>query len=294
MHEKTWLMLTGLLVLGLAACSGTKTYLTDSRPLDRQIVIDGKSDDWVGALSFMTDAKLEEGFLNDQDYLYVCLVTDDSAVRRQIMGGGLTIWFDPQGGNAKAFGIRYPLGERRLKPQAKPGEEQQTPPQSQPSGEESREDTTPSLEILRAGNPAPERIALTTLKGIEVKFTSDEGVFVYELKVPLQTAADRPLAVGAQPGKTVGIGFEVPKMNLGRSEGERQGGMGGGGMGGGGGMMGGRGGFGHGGGMMGGHGGFGHGGMNPQIPEGLSVWTYVKLSTGKTPSPAARADSLLK
>jgi hypothetical protein len=284
MREKTGFLMAGLLMLGLAACSGTKTYVTDSRPLDRQIVIDGKSDDWAGALSFMEESKLEEGFLNDQNDLYMCLVTDDNALNRQIMAGGLTVWFDPQGGNAKVFGIRYPLGQSRLKPQAKPEEGQQTQGQSPPAGEESQEEAPPSLEILRAGNPAPQKIAVSDLKGIEVKFTSEEGVFVYELKVPLQPAADRTIAVGAQPGKTIGIGFEVPKMSLGRSEGDRSGGMGGGGM------MGGRGGFGRGG-MMGGRGGYGRGGaQNSQGPEGVNVWTYVKLSTGKTPSPVSRAE----
>jgi hypothetical protein len=289
-HNNTRLVLTGLLVLGLAACGGTKTYLTNSIALERSIVIDGKSDDWVGALSFMTDAKLEAGFFNDQDYLYVCIVTDDNAVRREITGGGLTVWFDPQGGGAKAFGIRYPLGRTPPKRQEKPGAEQA---QSQPPVEEPVESGRSGLEILRAGGSSPEAMDVSAAKGIEIAYSSESGLFVYELKIPLQVAADRPYALGAGPGKTVGIGFEVPKMDFGSTRGRPRGGIPG--EGGGGPPMGGSGGFGsHGRGGMGmGGRGMRSGGTNPEIPEGLKVWTYVKLSTGKTPSPAARVDAAL-
>jgi hypothetical protein len=289
-HDKTRLVLAGLFVLGLAACGGTKTYLTNSIALERSIVIDGKSDDWVGALSFMTDAQLEAGFLNDQDYLYVCIVTDDNAVRREITGAGLTVWFDPQGGEAKALGIRYPLGRTRPRRQEKPGAEQAQP---EPAAEEPAESGAPGLQILRAGGSPPEAMDVSAAKGIEVAYSTESGLFVYELKIPLQSATDRPYALGAGPGKTVGVGFEVPKMDFGATGGRRQGGVPG--EGGGGPPMGGGGGFGsrgRGGMGMGGR-GMRSGGMNPEIPEGLKVWTYVKLSTGKTPSPAARVDGAL-
>jgi hypothetical protein len=284
-HRRTTWILTGCVTLGLAACAGAKTYLTNSIALERQVVIDGQSDDWVGALSFMTDTKLEAGFLNDADYLYVCIVTDDNAVRREIMGAGLTVWFDPQGGEAKTFGIRYPLGRTRPKRQAKPGADEAQP--EAPSEEPAASDGS-GLEILRAGGSPPETMDVSAAKGIEVAYSSEPSHFVYELKIPLEASADRPYAVGTQPGSTVGVGFMVPKMDFGQAEGGRRGGRPG--EGGGGPPMGGGGGFGsHGQGGMGTGGrGMRSGGMNPQIPEGFKVWTYVKLSTGKTPSSAAR------
>jgi hypothetical protein len=286
-HRKTGWLLAGFIILGLAACGATKTYLTNSIALERQVVIDGKADDWVGALSFMTDAKLEAGFLNDADYLYVCIVTDDNAVLREIAGAGLTVWFDPQGGEAKALGVRYPMGRTRPRRQAKPGSDEAPP---EPPTDEPVASPGSGLEILKAGGSPPETMDVSAAKGIEVAYSSEPGHFVYELKIPLQASADRPYAVGAQPGSTVGVGFVVPKMDFGAAEGARRGGPPG--EGGGGPPMGGGGGFGshgRGGAGMGGR-GMRSGGMNPEIPEGLKVWTYVKLSTGKAPSPAARVE----
>ena len=273
-------LVMGVLVLGLASCGTARTYIAESRPPGRQVTIDGRSDDWVGSLNIVADANLEEGFLNDRDFLYVSFVTEDESLRRQIVRGGLTVWFDPKGGDERVLGIKYPVGVPRKEPPATQKEDAGEPPPDEPAG-----GTESSLEIYRAGAAVPQKLDLDSAKGLELAASREGKLFVYELKIPLQPSPDHPIAVGALPGKTVGIGFEVPKSNSGRQGGRPPGeaaGRGGGRTGGGG--FGG--GIGGGGGTLGGgHGRFGGQGGGPGRPfeaaNGLRIWTYVKLSSQK-------------
>ncbi|MGA2531704.1 MAG: hypothetical protein ABSG19_01565 [Candidatus Aminicenantales bacterium] len=285
MKIKIRTLLAGALVLGLAGCGTARTYITDSRPPARQIMIDGRSDDWIGSLNIVADAELEEGFLNDQEFLYVSFVTEDESLRRQIARGGLTVWFDPKGGNEKVLGIKYPVGIPRVERPATKKEEAGGPPPNEPAG-----GVESSLELYRAGDATPQKLELDSAKGLELAASREGKLFIYELKIPLQPSSDHPIAVGALPGKTVGIGFEVPKSDSGRQGSRPQGetgGRGGGGRGGGGfsgGMGGGGGSYGGAHGRLGGQGG--GPGTQSAAANGLKIWTYVKLSSRKGLSPA--------
>ncbi|MGZ7066381.1 MAG: hypothetical protein ACXVI6_08500 [Candidatus Aminicenantales bacterium] len=286
MKIKIRTLLAGALILCLAGCGTARTYITESRPPEHQVTIDGRSDDWMGSLNIIAAANLEEGFLNDQDFLYVSFVTEDESLRRQIARGGLTVWFDPKGGDEKVLGIKYPVGIPRVERPATQKEEAGGPPSNEPAG-----GTESSLEIYGAGAATPQKLELDSVKGLELAVSREGRLFVYELKIPLQPSSDHPIAVGALPGKTVGIGFEVPKSDSGRQEGRPSGGTGGRGGGG-------RGGGGFTGGMGGGGGGsYGgaHGRLGGQrdgpgtqstAANGLKIWTYVKLSSRKGLSPA--------
>ncbi|MEN6311551.1 MAG: hypothetical protein ABFD80_08470 [Acidobacteriota bacterium] len=304
MHTTTRIFLAGLLAAASAACSGMKTYLADSRPLDRQISIDGRADDWVGRLNVIPDARLEVGFLNDERNLCVIFVTEDKALKEAIIKGGLTIWFDPNGKEKKTLGIKYPLGMGKAQ---KPGRLEGAPDGPQPDRPEPDEGrqsqarpgagTPPGaslsgLEIITGDGKAENSRRgwkLDDLKGIELATSPEGGLFVYELMIPLRAGTDRPFAVGADSGATIGIGFEVPKSALGPMGNRPPGGEG---------MIGGAGavpGAGMpGGGMIPGSGIMGggrQGGGEPQMEDpdaagGLKMWTYVKLSAGKVPAAA--------
>ncbi len=288
MREKmTGLLLAGL-VFGAVACAGAKVYMTDGRPLDRVITVDGRADDWLGVLCSVEDGRMKVGFINDRAFLYVCLITEDESLVRRIKFGGLTVWFDPNGGQAKVLGIKYPLGLPKHDPAEKPSEEGGGPP---PTADQTSAEPGSILEVIRPGAASPQKVDIADAKGLEIKAAEDDKLFVYELKIPLQTDQS-PIGVGSQPGKMVGIGFEAPKPTAPKSsgsgrEGERGGGGGRGpGSGGFGGMSGG---------MRGGRGGMHGGGMgsgnNLQMPEGLKFWTLVKLSTPRVPGMNAQACS---
>jgi hypothetical protein len=251
------------LTLGLAGCATFRTFSTESRTPDHPIVVDGKADDWVGNLYVVEGERIELGFLNDQEYLYVCLFTTDTYSRAQIMMQGLTIWFDPKGGTEKAFGIKFPLGlppgERKMPAGENPGE---------PGLENLPQVAMTEMEIIPSENAPPQKMNLEDAKGVEIKAIPSTGLLVYEFKIPLVRTEQHPIAVGAEPGKPIGIGFETTKLELSqtrrRGSGEIPGGGGRPPIGGGSGR---------------GMGGFDR---NPQVPEGMKIWAIVKLAPGQS------------
>jgi hypothetical protein len=251
------------LALMLAGCRTFTTFSTESRPLDHQVIVDGKTEDWQGDLFVAEGERIELGFLNDRENLYVCLLTTDNFVRAQILMQGLTVWFDPKGGTNKVFGIKFPVG-------LPPGE-RKMPLGDNPEGpdlENLPKVPMTEMEIIRSEKEPIQKLNVAEAQGIEVKVVPSSGLIVYELKIPLVKTEQHPIAVGAEPGKTIGIGFETPKFDPSQMPRRRVGGIPGGGrppMGGGAGQEG-----------MGGYGrGF-------QLPEGLKMWAIVSLAQGQS------------
>jgi hypothetical protein len=265
-----------VVALGTIACGSFRTFQVESALPARQIIVDGKADDWAGQLFVVGGQKVSLGILNDRDYLYVCVRTDDGAMRRQILRSGLVVWFDPQGGKRKALGIKYPVGMRPEESRMWKGDE----------GEENEfpaefEGNLTDLEIYRQGKSTGERLDIDNAEGIEIKAASAGKHFVYELKIPLALSGRDSLGLGAQSGGTIGIGFETAKFDL-NSLPRRPGGA----IGGTGGLP-----------PTGAYGGFGgRAGMGgrpgrmrpyePELPENLKIWATVKLGSGGTPKPA--------
>ena len=265
--------------------SAAERMVIDSHKIDRPIVVDGNSGEWPGPLVPLGEqSPVAIAVANDARNLYLVLTASDAATRRQIMREGLVVWFDPGGKDKKHYGIKFPVGApiefggrgrgSRGEPR-EPGEprDRTAPP---PSDAQQLEEPVNRLEILGEKKDDVHSYVLEFAPGVSVKVAQAEGLLTYELKVPLATSGDVPLAIGAKPGATIGLGLETPKRELPKMEGERGRGMGGfgGGMGGGG--MGGRGG-GMGGGRGGGRGGDeGRGGFEQARP--MKTWVTVHLS----------------
>ena len=98
--------------VGLAACK--EVELTSGWAAG-EIEIDGVDDEWTGSTTYFEKHDVTVGLLNDEEFLYVSLVTS-GPVGRLVMATGLTVWFDPDGGTDEWYGIRYPVppepGER--------------------------------------------------------------------------------------------------------------------------------------------------------------------------------------
>jgi hypothetical protein len=136
------------------------------------------------------------------------------------------------------------------------------------------------LEILGPGKNDRKRIQVTEAKGIDINVAPSSGMLVYEIKVPLIQSAECPYAVGAQPGKKVGIGFESPKLDIERMRRRMGGGIPG---------IGGRPG-------MGGVPGIGRGpggGMRPELPPDLKFWLSVQLATNNNSVASISGDTIL-
>jgi hypothetical protein len=256
-----WLSCIAFLAALLGGCGEPKL---ESRWCDREIVIDGDHMEWEGAVVRPGDTDAVVGLLNDDAHLYLCLSSIDEGITRQVLGGGLTLWIDPQGGKERALGFRFPLGARTREAHRELPEQRPDPDAMLAS----IEDSEPEIEVITGGG-LPTRMFLAQAMGIDLDVGLTKGALVYEAKIPL-SSSDGRYAIQASPGSRIGLGLATPKIEReGRRErmphgappGDRGGGpgMGGGRPGGMGGGMRGR-------------------GPGPGIPEPLDIWVTVTLA----------------
>ncbi len=270
MKIRPLLSITLLVALSGSGCSSTKTLQSEAPA--SALTIDGRVDDWGGALAPMEGERFSLGVRNDGEFLYVALLSRDEGVTRQIVRDGLILWFDPAGGKEKTFGLRFPLGLTALQP---PGERSGGPRGGQQDPEAMRERFEASLADLQVlgADGKSRRVAVGSLPGVLLRARLDHGTLLYEMQLPLQRSEAFGEAVGVAPGAVVGLGFETPEADrealrgtmagrgapggLGEMGGGRRGGMGGG-------MRGGQ------------RPGGGRGAFAPAEP--LKLWTRVELA----------------
>jgi hypothetical protein len=245
---------------------------------NNKIVVDGNADDWGGHFFYLKDSHVSLGLRNDQDFLYVCLMSSEGQFRRQMTGLGLTVWLEPEGG--KKWGIHYPIGfvSKGLRPSFnREGTEGETDT-AQVFGQ-----SLQNLEILGPGDKDRQQFSALETPGVSVKVGNSQGSVAYELRVPLRTSSDHPYAVGAPVGSNIKLALETGKLESenrggGMSEGGREGGGEGGGRGGG--WRGGGGERGRGGGWRGGEGG--RGTPSGERPEPLDFSAVVHLASASS------------
>lgn len=255
-----------LMIPALSAC---KKLNLESPSLDREIIIDGNYDDWSGQMQLLEKDKISVGLMNDAEYLYLSLVTNDRQIRSQMMFMGFTLWLDPLGGKKKTFGIRFPIGMTEFGMSMREMREER----NQAQMEDIFFQAMYELEILGPDDGDRTRLGVSEIQGLEVKANPSRGSFVYELKLPLKAEGLYNYAINIEPGSLIGIGLETQEMDRGMM-GD---GMGSGGMGGGRDRIGGGGR--RGGGGQGGRGGGMGGSGGREAPQPLKVWAVVQLAS---------------
>src|SRR5260221_6895777 len=171
----------------------------------REIVIDGKNTEWSDSLVTFKDQKFSIGLFNDENFLYVGLLTTDRDLQRQITRRGLTIWFDRNGGEEEKFGIHYPVGFNRPFPPRDGGTEGEEPEAQRENPPEVSND----VELYGPGDGDKHKMTILETGGIEVKLENPGGVLVYELKVPWTETGTHPYSISAKAGSIIGIGLET-------------------------------------------------------------------------------------
>lgn len=268
--------------LGLAVVMVTTTILgasgkkqqIDSQRRDREITVDGDNGEWPGPLVAVDEhQRLTVAAVNDAQFLYIVLNTSDAALRAQIIGQGLIVWFDPGGGEKKKFGVKFPvgMGEGDMPGRGRGFRRHDASAPGEPSQRVAPIEPPNRLEVYGPDKDDAHSFVADKVPGLSVKVAQVEGALVYEIKVALTKTDEFPYAIQAASGALIGFGLETPKRE--RSPDERRGGgLGGFGGGGGGGGMG-RGGIGRG----GARGGMGRSDVEP--PKPLKAWATIKLSS---------------
>jgi hypothetical protein len=257
-----------MILLIISSLAGCKKLELNSQWRQGNITIDGINREWKEATTFLENENILVGVMNDDEYLYLSLITNDRFMWNRMTGMGFTIWFDPAGGKKKVFGIQYPLGMQEM---GVPMMGWRGSDENREKRHEIIEQSLNELKILGADKDDWDRMLVKDATGIEVKVNNDSSSFVYELKVPLMKSEQHPYAIGVEPGAPVGIGLEMQKIDREKMWAGRGGGMHGRGMGPPGGMRGGMGGP-PAGGMRGGM-------ERPRMPEPLKLWMKVKLKS---------------
>jgi hypothetical protein len=189
----------------LAAGCGSSTDLASSWT-DNPVAVEDSVERWYGALKPLEDTHVSLGVQNDTGYVYLCVVAPQEQFRRQMMGPGLTIWFESDQG--QKMGIHYPMGFASRQSGTEYGENS-----SEPRARDQMERLSlGEVEIIGPGKHDRNILSPVELRGIQVKIGNVGTQTVYEMRVPLRESAAYPYAVGASPGSKLTLEIETGKF----------------------------------------------------------------------------------
>ncbi len=260
------LLASGALAAGLLSGCSPMSEITSTWNEGTNARVDGSGKGWSGALWDLSDDRVSVGVKNDREYLYLCMMTADRARIGQVLSGGLTWWINPDGSKEKSYGIRFPVGGMSRSFMAALRGNQENEGGQLPTLDEAQKE----FEVVRG--KMQQHVSVAEGQGVLARVGYDEGRLVCELRVPMESSAAHPYAVGTMPSGDLALGLETERVEAGGG-GQPPRGEGGEGGGEGGGMRGGRGGRG---GMRGG-GGFGRGGGRGNTANAGPLDTWLKV-----------------
>ncbi|MEM1126810.1 MAG: hypothetical protein AAGI71_09180 [Bacteroidota bacterium] len=194
-------------LLILAAC-GRAAPLLDASSIDAGTLhVDGDAAEWVGHLRSVDGAPLALGVAEDDEALYISILTTDADAVRHTLLTGLVIWVDVDGGQKKNYGIHFPLGAW--------GGGRASDPNDRRLRDASDADPAGWLQAMLGRLALLQEEVRTvhdrdSLPGLEVDGRLVAGTLTLELKVPLQGAA---YALDASQTSIWGIGLETPEID---------------------------------------------------------------------------------
>jgi hypothetical protein len=228
---------------------------TVSAPTVATITVDGEISDWTGVpLSYLSNGPRTTAIAHDGQFLYVHFRFSDLELARRVLASGATVWFDGECGHGEQLGLRYrgteALQDSLREMDGEAGKTSGAPPGAgPPPGWEQppRRDGQPppgsgperaklgALEVLRDGVAAEVLPEGAKADGPAAACGVVDGVFVFELRMPLVDVNPAAQKKGAEPRVAVGFQMGGPtKAERKEMQGRmRQGGPPGGGFGGG-------------------------------------------------------------
>ena len=218
-NKKIYLLLLVLpsMLFIINGCSSAPQMQSDWH--ETTSLIEGKNSEWTTDLSAVPAKKINVGFKNDDDFLYVRLTTDDRSTIRQILRAGFIVWIEPASGNTKQFGIKYPLPglppDQLDRTAMDPDGLKREPRGEQPSMANMEQRMLEQLQkqvefqIIDKNKKPITAIPVINREGINLEIGMEKGILVYELHVPLTASDIYSFAVGAKPGEKVEVKFET-------------------------------------------------------------------------------------
>ena len=159
---------------------------------------------WRESLFSLGERDASLAVQNDERSLHVSFITTDPGLQARILKQGIFIWFDPNGGESRRFGIRYPLAWGTM-----PGSIDESP---QPGGNvqgAGKGKPGDDLEIYTDGFKEYERVGKKDAGGIEVNVEQLSDTLLCQVTVPLRGPAGGSYGLAAAPGDQIGVGVET-------------------------------------------------------------------------------------
>ena len=164
----------GFFLLLLALINGcTSTLQLVSRWSENPVRMDANLGDWTDSTVFIERDGIRYGVANDGEFLYLCLLSSKPNLGRQIVFRGMTIWFDPNGGEKKTIGIRFPIGGLGMgRPEMDQRQPDQDPEQRGNRLEEMERQSLNEFEYLGPGENERQRVSRLQGQGLEMHIFS--------------------------------------------------------------------------------------------------------------------------
>ena len=205
-------LIVGLSLISLIGCSSSEVILS-SAP-ESKIVVDGNHEDWNGKLKYFEDEQVALGFQNDEENLYLCLVSANKSSVMKMMTLGLTIWFEPAN-DEQIIGMQYPqkmdgtnlknlMGKNKNK-NGNSDFEMTISALMQNQGEIVLVDE--NKEILYAS-------PIGSNDGYKIKVSGVNNQFVYEAKIPIGNNSQAQMPINIFPNEKFTIEFVTGEFDI--------------------------------------------------------------------------------
>ena len=224
-HFSGILSYTGLFLLSLLSIYGCSSIpeVTSSRN-NNEIVVDGKQEDWGNTFTSIKDENVAVSFKNDDENLYICLITSDNRKIVKILSSGLTVWLYPS--NSKdVIGIQYPVRKSSEDFRSVVNDKGETMEPSDINGRIQRLlKVQNELIIVDENNIGVFSSSPDVDKGFRAKIGYAMNQLVYELKVPLTKNKDfTQFIFKANPQDNIRVKFESGKVQNKSMDNEQEG-----------------------------------------------------------------------
>lgn len=197
-----------ILLIAVGGCTANKVA---GHWRDHKVVADGDDREWRDAPQYYdSDRRFIIRVTNDATSISLCVAVGRTDLIERLRRGGVTVWFDPQGGEQHVFGIHLPdrdteriiRGHGPAVTGLKPPERQAPPPGSMPP----RLQPIKQLAVTysKATGPLTMTISEVRRTGIDIGIgRTGDGRLVYEFNIAFRAA---PSLCELKPGMSVGIG----------------------------------------------------------------------------------------
>ena len=201
-------------------CGCSSTDIINSKWTDEPVPMSAQFDDWRNKTFYVQDKSLMVGVQNDNDYLYLALITGDRSNKMQILGRGLSVWFDKEGGKDKYFGVKFPDVQGRMFFQ-KTGSDENSNNEDMITQLLDNAKSSTTIDVLGPGENNVTKVPISDSSGINAQVDIINDVLIYKLRIPLKKDADHTYGIGINNfSSQLGIGVETPEFKRSGNDGE--------------------------------------------------------------------------